>query len=114
MSGGLSPKRKGDNGEREFCRLMGGERSFWQPNGGEERADVINVPYLGAGEVKRRKDGFRQLYAWLQGRDFVAVRADRKEWLVVMRAADVKLLCEQMDELKAQIYAGQAAEGGVR
>ncbi|WP_211230075.1 hypothetical protein [Desulfovirgula thermocuniculi] len=39
--------------------------------------------------MKRRKDGFRQLYAWLEGRDFLALRVDRQEWLVVMRLGKI-------------------------
>lgn len=100
MSGGRGPKRKGDHGEREICKLLGGERTYWQPGSEKTQGDVINVPYLGRVEVKRRRDGFRQLYSWLADNDALAVRADRKEWLVILRAQDVKLLCEQMDELK--------------
>lgn len=35
-------------------------------------------------EVKRRADGFKSLYKWLEKADTVAVRSDRKGWLVVM------------------------------
>lgn len=105
MGGGRASKRKGDHGEREFCKLMGGERTFWQPGGGAVQGDVANVPYLGRGEVKRRRDGFKLIYRWLGENDFLALRADRREWLVVMRAEDVKLLCEELDELK------EAAQG---
>jgi hypothetical protein len=31
-----------------------------------------------------RANGFRQLYDWLQGRDVLVVRSDRKEPLVVV------------------------------
>jgi len=41
-------------------------------------------PMLGKGEVKRRKDGFKQLYTWLEGKDYLALRADRRKWLVVV------------------------------
>lgn len=78
---------------------MDGERTYWQP-GQEKKPDLVDVPYLGRGEVKRRKDGFRQLYGWLANNDFLAVRADRREWLVVLRAEDLKLLLSEMDELK--------------
>ena len=36
------------------------------------------------GEVKGRANGFRSLYGWLDDNDFLAVRANRKEWLVVI------------------------------
>ena len=47
----------------------------------------VSVPLLGIDrrvEVKCRGDGFRQLYAWLDGADFLIVRADRSEPLVVL------------------------------
>jgi hypothetical protein len=47
----------------------------------------ITVPLLGidrAVEVKSRADGFRELYKWLQDRDFLIVRADRQQPLVVL------------------------------
>ena len=63
--------------------------------------DVVNVPYIGKGEIKRRARGFKTIYDWLAGNDFLAVRADRKKWLVVMPMDDLKLLLDEMDELKA-------------
>jgi hypothetical protein len=36
-------------------------------------------------EVKARADGFRELYCWLNGRDVLVVKADRKEPLVIVR-----------------------------
>lgn len=35
-------------------------------------------------QVKSRADGFKSLYAWLDGADALALRADRREWLVVL------------------------------
>ena len=34
--------------------------------------------------MKCRADGFRELYKWLEARDLLIVRADRKEPLVVL------------------------------
>lgn len=103
--GGKAPKRKGDRLERELAKLMGGERTYWQPENTEEEkhGDLVNVPYLGRGEVKGRKDGFKEIYKWLTGNDFLAVKADRKPWLVVMPAQDLKQLIDEMDELKRKI-----------
>jgi len=39
-------------------------------------------------EVKRRADGFKELYKFLEGRRLCFLRADRKGWLVVVRLAD--------------------------
>ncbi|RJQ51455.1 MAG: hypothetical protein C4521_12390 [Actinobacteria bacterium] len=91
MVGGKQPKRKGDDGEREFIKLMGGERTYWQPKG-KPKTDVVKVPGLGAGETKRERDGWKRLYKWLTDNDFVAVRADRKPWLVVMKLSKVQEL----------------------
>jgi len=99
MSGGRSPKRKGDAGEVEFCKLYGGRRTFWQP-GRAKTPDTVDVPYLGKGEIKRRGRGFQSLYNWLAENDFLAMRADRKEWLVCMKMDDLKLILGEMDELK--------------
>lgn len=108
--GGKSPRRKGDNGERELCKLLGGERvPLSGSQGGSFSGDVI-LPYLGRGEVKRRKDGFKQLYAWLEGNDFLAVRADKKGWLIVLRAEDAKLLIEDMDRIKMALSQTERAK----
>jgi Holliday junction resolvase len=37
------------------------------------------------GEVKARADGFRELYSWLEDRDVLIVKADRKEPLAITR-----------------------------
>ena len=50
----------------------------------------ITVPILGRDrvvEVKVRATGFSQLYAWLEGRDMLVVRADRREPLVIVPLA---------------------------
>ena len=57
--------------------------------GGSFAGDVT-IPLLGVDrvvEVKIRSTGFNQLYAWLQGRDILVVRADRREFLVVIPIA---------------------------
>lgn len=51
---------------------------------GSYAGDVRVSGYLG--EVKVRADGFKTIYDWLNhdGADFLALRADRKPWLVVV------------------------------
>lgn len=47
----------------------------------------LTVPLLGVDrivEVKVRARGFSQLYDWLEGRDLLVVRADRRKPLVVV------------------------------
>jgi Holliday junction resolvase len=55
--------------------------------GGRFAGDVV-LPLLGRDlcvEVKARADGFRELYGWLDGRDVLIVKADRREPLVIVR-----------------------------
>jgi hypothetical protein len=65
----------------------------------------MTLPLLGADhvvEVKARADGFRELYKWLDGRDLLIVKADRREPLVVVPLA-----------LAAKIaLAAESAKGG--
>lgn len=101
MSGGKSPKSKGDRGELEIVKLFGGNRSYWQPGAEITQGDVLNIPTIGKAEVKRRKE-FKTLYGWLSDNDALFLRGDRKPWLVVMKAEDLKLILEELDELKRQ------------
>ena len=61
----------------------------------------MSIPLLGADrrvEVKCRGDGFRELYRWLEGHDFLIVRADRREPLVVIPmklAAEIAMAAER-------------------
>lgn len=52
--------------------------------GQEHTGDVVGLGLRF--EVKARKDGFKTLYQWLdqEGIDALALKADRKEWLVVI------------------------------
>jgi len=82
---GRAARRKGCDAEREFARLVGGKRVPLSGSAGGDFAGDVLWPGVGRGEVKRRRDGFRQIYGWLEGRDFLALRADRRPWLVVVR-----------------------------
>jgi hypothetical protein len=90
---GRSSRDKGSRCERAIVRLLqehglAGERVPLSESSGGRFGGDISVPALGRdfrGEAKCRGDGFRQLYAWLEGRDFLVVRADRKPLLVVVR-----------------------------
>lgn len=76
-------KRKGAKGELEFSKLIGGKKTpLSGALGGDLRGDVRGLGLIW--EVKRREDGFKQLYGWLENRDALALRADRKKWLVVL------------------------------
>ena len=80
---GKAQRDKGARAERELAKLLGGERV--PLSGAAGGSYVGDVKALGlTWEAKVRGDGFKQLYAWLNGKDALAVKADRKPWLVVM------------------------------
>lgn len=77
---GRRNRDKGREGENEFAAIIGGERTS---ESGSSRTDVVGLGLRW--ECKRRRnEAFKQLYGWLDGKDAVAVRADRKPWLVVL------------------------------
>lgn len=83
---GLRSRRKGQEAEREFAKIINGLRI---PLSGAQKGFSNDVRGLGLEwEIKRRKSGFKQLYAWLEDErekpDALAIRSDRKPWLVVM------------------------------
>jgi hypothetical protein len=106
MSGGRAPRQKGNRTERAIVRLLqdhglAGERV---PLSGAARGRFggdISVPALGRdlrGEAKCRGNGFNRLYDWLEGRDFLVLRADRRELLVVVPlklAAEIVMMAER-------------------
>lgn len=92
---GRSERRKGTDAEREFARLIGGRRvPLSGAAGGDFAGDVIDSRGW-RWEIKRRRDGFRQLYAWLDGADALAIRADRRPWLVVLTLDQFLRLLDQ-------------------
>src|SRR6516162_1100070 len=102
--GGRRSRDKGNRTERAIVRLLqerglAGERV---PLSGAARGRFggdISVPALGRelpGEANG--GGFKSLYDWIEGRDFLIIRADRKPMLVVARlelAVDVILAAER-------------------
>ncbi len=55
------------------------------PEGDADAYKIGRDPPL-VGECKVQKDGFKQLYAWLEGdgADYLALRAEHAEWLFVV------------------------------
>jgi Holliday junction resolvase len=105
MSGRRS-RDKGARAERALVRFLQ-QRGFSSQRvplsgaaGGRYVGDV-SIPLLGrdlCAEVKCRATGFAQLYAWLDDRDLLVVRADRREPLVVIPlrlAADIAAVAER-------------------
>lgn len=87
---GKSQKRKGYEGEREFASLIPGAKRVPLSGAlGGEYSNDVTLPNGWAVEVKRRKEGaFKTLYGWIEDErekpDVVAMRADRKQWIVCM------------------------------
>src|SRR5690606_37313827 len=95
---GRSSKRKGSAAEREFASIIGGTRI---PLSGAVSGFKGDVKGLGLTfEVKRRRDDFRRIYGWLEGEgiDALAIRADRKPWLVVMEVDTLLKLLGKNEE----------------
>jgi hypothetical protein len=81
-------RRKGINEERALVRYLQA-RGFAAEKSSRTgyRGPDLSVPLLGIErnvEVKVRGSGFDRLYDWLDGNDFLIVRANRREPLVVI------------------------------
>jgi hypothetical protein len=103
---GARHRRKGNRIEREIVRALQGAGFAAErvPLSGAARGRFggdVSVPFLGIDrrvEVKARANGFRQLYDWLAAHDFLIVRADRSEPLVILRlklAAEIAATAER-------------------
>ena len=91
-SGGRGPRDKGNRAERALVKYLqargfAAERVPLSGSAGGSFVGDITIPVLGVDrlcEVKVRAAGFAQLYSWLTNRDFLIVRADRSQPLVVL------------------------------
>ena len=106
MSGGRKSRDKGNRAERALVRYLqevgfAAERVPLSGASGGRFSGDLSIPLLGIdriAEVKIRGDGFRELYRWLDGRDFLVVRGDRREPLVVLPlqlAAEIAIIAER-------------------
>lgn len=87
-------RRKGARGEREAAEALGATKISRAYQPGED------LDWRGrAVEVKRRADGFKSLYKWLDDAGLVMMRADRKDWLVAMRVEELLDLMEEARRL---------------
>lgn len=87
---GAAQRRKGATGEREIVNALrdagiDAKRVSPLEAGGADFGDVRDASGQ-RWQVKRRKA--LGLYAWLEGCDRLAVRGDRRPWLVVLPLAD--------------------------
>lgn len=89
---GKASRDKGNRTERALVRLLqdagfAAERVPLSGSIGGSYCGDVTVPLLGVDrvvEVKCRGTGFRQLYDWLDGRDLLIVKSDRREMLAVV------------------------------
>jgi hypothetical protein len=114
MSGGAKPREKGSRVERAIVAILqdhafGAERV---PLSGAARGRFggdVSVPILGIDrrvEVKARRNGFAQIYKWLGDHDFLVIKADRLEPLVILRlseAARIAAIAEQSEHRRALV-----------
>jgi len=90
--GGRASRQKGNRAERALVRALqdrgfAAERVPLSGAAGGRYCGDLTVPLLGVDrtvEVKVRARGFAQLYDWLDGRDLLVVRADRRDPLVIL------------------------------
>jgi hypothetical protein len=81
---GKASRDKGNRRELEFAHLVGGVRvPLSGAHGGTFGEDVL-LPNGWRAQVKSRAEGFKTLYAALGEADVLALKADRKPWLIVM------------------------------
>jgi hypothetical protein len=106
MTGGRASRQKGNRLERAIGRLfqdhgLGAERVQLSGSAGGSYQGDLTIPVLGRDliiEAKARANGFAQLYQWLDGRDALVIKADRRETLVVLRiglAAEIAAAAER-------------------
>ena len=106
---GARHRQKGNRVERAIVHALqdAGFAAERVPLSGAARGRFggdVSVPLLGVDrrvEVKARANGFRRLYDWLGDHDFLIVKADRLEPLVVFRlkfASVIAALAEQSKE----------------
>jgi hypothetical protein len=101
---GKAQKVKGSRIEREFAHLINGSRiplsGAAKHLGQAYTGDVVGMGMTW--ECKARKDGFKQLYAWLSESaiDALAVKADRKPWLVCLPLETFLTLMNRNEKVK--------------
>ncbi|MBR0901215.1 hypothetical protein [Bradyrhizobium liaoningense] len=90
--GGRASRDKGNRAERAIVKFLqekgfAAERVPLSGSAGGSYLGDVTIPVLNidrVAEVKCRANGFREIYKWLEARDLLIVRADRKEPLVIL------------------------------
>jgi Holliday junction resolvase len=90
--GGRTSRDKGNRLERAIVHLLqdhglAAERVPLSGSAGGSFSGDVTTPLIGRDltiECKSRAKGFLKLYAWLEGRDVLIIKADRRDALVVL------------------------------
>jgi Holliday junction resolvase len=104
--GGRASRQKGNRLERGIVRLLqdhglAAERIPLSGSAGGSYAGDLTVPFLGRDlvvEVKASANGFARLYSWLEDRDALVIKADRRHALVILPlrlAAEIAIAAER-------------------
>jgi Holliday junction resolvase len=92
MKGGRASRDKGKRLERAIVHLLrdhglAAERVPLSGSAGGSFSGDVTTPLIGRDltiECKSRANGFLRLYAWLEGRDALIIKANRRDALVVL------------------------------
>jgi hypothetical protein len=101
---GATSRRKGARRELELAALCGGQRVPLSGAAGGAFAQDVLLPNGWRAQCKARADGWKRLYADLEGADVLRVRADRRAWLAVLPLAR---LLELLDTAAGHRAAGR-------
>jgi len=90
--GGRRSREKGNRTERAIVAFLqergfAAERVPLSGSASGKYVGDVTIPLLGrdmCAEVKVRAHGFSQLYSWLDGREILIVKQDRREPLVII------------------------------
>jgi hypothetical protein len=103
--GGRASRQKGNRFERAIVKLLqdrglGAERVPLSGSAGGSYSGDLTVPVLRdlVVEANARANGFARLYSWLEGRDALIIKADRRDALVILSlrlAAEIAIAAER-------------------
>jgi hypothetical protein len=119
MSGGKASRQKGNREERRLVALLqtvgfAAERTPLSGAVGGRYSGDISVPLLVIDrivEVKVRKNGFRELYKWLEKRDFLIVRADRRPPLIILPFSTAVEIARHAEKARSSSSVKEAPTG---
>lgn len=109
MTGGRSPKRKGDVFERSCVQVLkdAGIKAQRVPSSGAAQGQFSGDIHAWVDgqqwtlECKCRANGYRQLYKALEGRDMAIFKADRREPIAALKFTTLVSLIARLQQLEA-------------